>query len=180
MVEAAIAMPVFLLLVFGAIEFSLLFRDDLTVANAVRDGARVAAAAGEDADADYRILQTLRLSSAAIAAGNVDRIVVYRATAPGQLPSAVCRTGTPAASDDCNVYTGSDFARASTDFGCRTGTSTDPDRNYCPSERPITVSAGAHIGVWIRARTPARTAFFGGDKYVTSSMVFRIEPRSAS
>jgi Flp pilus assembly protein TadG len=180
MVEAAVTMPVFLLLVFGAIEFSLLFRDNLTVANAARDGARVASAAGDDADADYRILQTLKLSSAVITPVNIERIVVYRASAPGEQPSATCRTGTPTAADGCTVYTSADFVLAANSFGCRTGSASDPDRNYCPSERPVTQAAGGHIGVWIRAKTPARTAFFGGDKHVSSAMVYRIEPRRVS
>jgi hypothetical protein len=180
MVEAAITMPVFLLLVFGAIEFSLLFRDNLTVANAARDGARVASAAGDDGDADYRILQTLKLSSAAITPANIERIVVYRASGPGVQPSAVCRTGTPTAGDDCNVYTSSDFTQVANSFGCRTNTVADPDWRYCPSERPVAMTTGGHVGVWVRAKTPARTAFFGGDKYVSSAMVFRIEPRRVS
>lgn len=180
MVEAAITMPVFLVLVFGVIEMSLLFRDHLTVANSSRDGARVAAAAGDDLDADYRILQTLKLSSAVVTPANIERIVVYKATGPGQEPTATCKTGVPGPSDDCNVYTSADFARPATEFGCLTGTVLDPDLNYCPSERPTALQTIGFVGVWVKVKHPAVTAFFGGDRRLTNAMVMRIEPRRVS
>jgi hypothetical protein len=180
MVEAAVTMPVFMLLFFGVIEMSLLFRDHLSVANSTRDGARVAAAAGDDLDADYRILQTLKASSAVVTPTNIERIVVFKATGPGQEPSAVCKTGSPGVGDDCNVYTSTDFGRSASAFGCLTGTAADPDRNFCPAERPTAMSSIGYVGVWIKIKHPAVTAFFGGDRRLTNTMVMRIEPRRAA
>jgi Flp pilus assembly protein TadG len=49
-VEFAIVLPVLLLLVFGIIEFGLLFNRYITVTHAAREGVRVAALAGPTVD----------------------------------------------------------------------------------------------------------------------------------
>ena len=170
-------MPVLMMLLFGVIEMSLLFRDHLTVANGSRDGSRVAAAAGDDLDADYRVLQTIKLSIGVVTPTNIERIVVYKATAPGQEPSATCKTGSPGAGDHCNVYTAVDFARGVGEFGCLTGTVADPDRNFCPSERSTALSTIGFVGVWVKIKHPEVTAFFGGDRHLSNAMVMRVEPR---
>ena len=43
LIEAAIIMPVLLMIVFGVFEYGLLFRDELTLAQSTRDGARARA-----------------------------------------------------------------------------------------------------------------------------------------
>ena len=55
-VESALALPLFLLLIFGTMEFGLAFRTYLTLTNTTRDAARFAATLGRDADADYQVL----------------------------------------------------------------------------------------------------------------------------
>lgn len=59
LVEMALVLPLFLLLVFGLIEFGFLFRERLTVASAVNSAARTGATMGTEAEADYRILEAL-------------------------------------------------------------------------------------------------------------------------
>jgi hypothetical protein len=59
MVEMALIAPLFILLVFGLIEFGLLFRERLTIASATSSAARTAATLGTQEDADWRILQAL-------------------------------------------------------------------------------------------------------------------------
>src|SRR5688572_19402987 len=107
MTEAAIISPVFFALLFGVIEMGILFRDHLTITNASRDGARTAAASGSDVDADWRILQTINQSSAAAGRGDIQRIVIFKATSTSDKPSATCKAGT-AVDGVCNVYTAAD------------------------------------------------------------------------
>ena len=59
MVEMAIVLPLFVLLVFGLIEFGLLFRERLTIASATSSAARTGATMGARAEADIRILEAL-------------------------------------------------------------------------------------------------------------------------
>src|SRR5581483_11644424 len=50
LLEFALVAPILLMLIFGAIEYGMFFKDYLTVSNTTRTGARVASAAGSDAD----------------------------------------------------------------------------------------------------------------------------------
>ena len=58
LVEAAFVFPVFLLLLFGMIEFGFIFKDSQTFDNMTRAGVRVAAITGNATSpgADYEIL----------------------------------------------------------------------------------------------------------------------------
>ena len=123
MVEASIILPVFFLLVFGFFEYGILFKEALTVDEISRSAARSATAAGNDGDADYRALQSIVKAASALDNGQLQRIVIYHATSPGDLLTATgnadyasCRAGTPVTSV-CNVYGPSDLTRAAADFG---------------------------------------------------------------
>ncbi len=74
MVEFAIVLPILLLLVFGIIQFGILFNHSLTVADAVRAGARQGA-----------VSRTLPGGQAAAAAATEARV---RAAASGSLKDA--------------------------------------------------------------------------------------------
>lgn len=59
MVEMAIILPLLVLLVFGIVEFGLLFSEKLTIASAASSSARTGATMGRDQYADIRILEAL-------------------------------------------------------------------------------------------------------------------------
>lgn len=56
LVEMALVLPILLLIIIGITEIGLYFKDYLTVTYASREGARVAAFAGDSVDADCQIL----------------------------------------------------------------------------------------------------------------------------
>jgi hypothetical protein len=173
LVEAAIVSPVIILLVFGMIEFGLVFRDYLTVANTTRSAARVGSAAGADADADYDILQALRGASSAIDATTIEKIIVFEATSPtGGVP--VDCVSAPV-SGKCNHYDGSDFSRPSSDFTC---TGSAPDRFWCPTDRVDRQSGPPDwIGVYVEVRHDYVTGLFGSTRMIKDTTVMRIEPK---
>ena len=185
MTEAAIISPVFFALLFGVIEMGILFRDHLTITNATRDGARTAAASGGDIDADWRILQTINQSAAAADRGDIQRIVIFKATSTSDKPTATCKAGT-AVDGVCNVYTVADLTRPVSDFNC---TSNLVDRRFCPSGpisptgppywRDTRMSALGYIGVYIEMRHRYVTGFFGASIQIRDTSVVRIEPRTA-
>jgi len=59
LVEMAVVLPLLMLLIFGIIEFGLLFRERLTIASAASSSARTGATMGTRPDADLAILQAL-------------------------------------------------------------------------------------------------------------------------
>lgn len=79
LVEAAIVLPVILLVVIGTMEIGLAFKDYLTVGALSREGARVAALAGRDADADCAVVRGI---GAIATTGDLSRIAsiqIYKA-----------------------------------------------------------------------------------------------------
>lgn len=58
-VEMAIVLPLLILLVFGIVEYGLLFREKMTIASATSSAARTGATMGTRDAADYSILEAL-------------------------------------------------------------------------------------------------------------------------
>src|SRR3954447_16440050 len=147
LVEFAIIAPVLCMLIFGMIEYGLLFRDYLTVANVTRTGARVSSASGNLDTTDYSVLQAVKGAAGALPGGvaSIEKIVVYKTTSTDGAPPANCVSGGSQAGS-CNVYTGIQ-ARDSVpaQFGCATG---DLDIVWCPTTRDVTQTSGIYVGVW--------------------------------
>jgi hypothetical protein len=119
LVEFALISPVFLVIVFAIFEFGLVYRDSLTISDAVNDAARSGAIAGNDlgaldddpppaqgeetpriaeATADFVTIKKMRQALGALPVGSIDRIVIFHAQDPtfggaeSQL-SEVCKHG---------------------------------------------------------------------------------------
>ncbi len=181
-VEAALIMPVLLLLVFGVLEMGMLMRDNLTLAQSTRDGARAASAYGNIDDADFRILQIVGNASSAVPDRVVTKVVVFD---PGSLnengaPSNTCKTanvGQAASGPNgaCNVYTLADIERPQL-FGDCADINT-LDRYYCPADREVSLGNSDYIGVWIEFEHRYVTGLFGRDITITDQTIMRIEPK---
>ncbi len=61
LVEMAFVLPVLVLLIFGALEFGLAFKERLTVASAANSAARTGATMGDRAESDIRILEAIEV-----------------------------------------------------------------------------------------------------------------------
>lgn len=59
MIEMAMVLPLLVLLVFGIVEYGLLFKEKLTIASAANSAARTGATMGTREEADFRILRAL-------------------------------------------------------------------------------------------------------------------------
>jgi hypothetical protein len=149
------------------------------VSNTTRASARVASAGGNDSDADYSVIQALSRESSAMRASDIQRMVVFKASGPGDKVPASCAAGNPVAGV-CNVYTTADFNRPPSDWGCKSPTSLDGW--WCPTSRKvaITVTNGGppdYVGVWITANHQFITGLFGPNLTFTDQTVMRVEPR---
>ena len=176
LLEFALVAPVLLLLIFGAIEYGMFFKDYLTVSNTTRTGARVGSAAGSSADADYQIIQAVKAAATALpgGAGSIQELSIYKSTSSGGGPTANCQTASSVA-DSCNTYTASAFSQPATMFGCGAGAL---DTAWCPTTRVDSQAIGPdYIGVWVKTTHGFITKLFGSSRTITDGVVMRIEPR---
>jgi hypothetical protein len=179
--EAALVTPLFLLLVFGAVEGGYGLHERLSVTNMALAGARSASGNGAELLSDYQVLTSVRQGSGGVAASQVSTIVVYKATGPDQVVPAGCKTASVASV--CNRYTGADLGRASTDFGCvGPGPVTKIDNAWCPTVRKIALSGvngpPDYIGVYILASHRNFTGILGTGITFEADTILRIEPRT--
>ncbi|MBV8690292.1 MAG: pilus assembly protein [Actinobacteria bacterium] len=172
MVEAALLLPVIMMIALCAIDFGLAWRDRMRTETAVRSGARTGSNLKNDSQTDYNVLQAVKAGLADIPTANIDRIVIFNATSSGTVPAA-CASGT-ASSGSCNVYTAASMNLASSSFGCG---STAPDRFWCPTSRQVNQAAGEdYIGVWVEAHRSRITGFVPGITKIHATAVMRLEP----
>ena len=84
LVEMAIVVPIFIVLVFGMLEFGLAFKDKLTMEHAVNQGSRRATVLGQDATADIEILTAFE--DGLVGAASIDVVVwvdIFKTNADG-------------------------------------------------------------------------------------------------
>ncbi len=84
LVEMAIVVPIFILLLFGMLEFGLAFKDKLTMAHAVNQATRTATVLGTDSVSDFEILQAFE--SGLVGAVSIDTVVqvdIFKANSNG-------------------------------------------------------------------------------------------------
>lgn len=185
MVEAVIVTPIVMLFLFFILEYGIVFKDYTSVGNAGTYASRAGAAAGDDTNADWQILQAINDNSAALARGDIQRIVVYSATDTDDTINSVaplCRTSATSIAGTCNIYRAADLTAPVSRFGC--DAVTDLDLAFCPSLRSTTLSPPAgppsYIGIYIEYETSTLTNFFRRTFTFRSDSVTRLEPRRYS
>jgi hypothetical protein len=170
-VEAALVLPVVILLVFAVIEFGFTFKDLLTVTSATRAGARTATALSKrpnyqtyTADAVAGVLKNTMPSRGIVS------LVVYKADP---------RSGTP--------VDGAGFEQCSTCYrykwapnaGGGTGAWIPNGGNGWPARAQNACGDTAHtdyLGVYVRTRHDYITGLFGRSTKLTDHTVMRLEP----
>lgn len=176
--EAAFALPLVFMLMFGAAEAAHFYRAHLMVSVAATDGARAASAAGRYDDADFRMLEAI--NRAAGSAEFLDFIVIYRPNkAHDGLPPGCAATSIPGV---CNRYTPDDLALQMYDaagaetghFGCGPRA---VDSAWCPADRESSLEAGPdYIAVHIEGHYESISGFVGDGDTVINTVTMRIEP----
>jgi TadE-like protein len=173
LLETAIVLPMLLMLAIGLAEVGFLVIDQMAVANAAREGARVGAAAGpyEDAtgtiDADDLILRSVEQALCHLENGRAERVVIYAADANGgQIgPSQVNTYGLPPATPlNCT-------SSGSTAFVCLSC-------SWDPTTRDNTPPVLDDIGVEVQYRHDPILGLFPFTSILNLSdrAVMRIEP----
>jgi hypothetical protein len=196
LVEAALVMPLFLLMILALMEYGNLFKDSMSVNNATRDGGREVSASAGNYDADYAALMVARRSLGPVSA-QLQRVIIYRAkdqndvdrTKAGNLKT--CLDNSPALSGDwggyagyCNIYSGS-FTMAMTQadqasFGFVVGGPDRYDKNYPALTRQVSRSLGGEfVGICIDSIYNKITNAVPVPSTLTKCAVYAMEVRSA-
>lgn len=167
-------MPLLLLIVFGILEYGLLFRTSLTISDASRAGARVAVAQPRNEGYQGVAADTVSgsLASAGIPADQIDLLVVYKAdpTTGGLKGGGSADADIEACLTNCWKFTWD----AGTDrFTAVPGGPEWPaeDQAACGAE-----DSTDYLGVYIRARHVFVTGFFQQEQRLSERTVMRLEP----
>jgi hypothetical protein len=186
LIEAALVTPVFVLLIFGIVEWGGAFRDYLTLSNGTSAGARTASIQGSAMQADWELLQAIKRQTAAMPRGQIQMIVVFKASGPSSVLPEACKTsgqtvGSAAnpGAGSCNRYSLSDLNLTSmpSSWSCTSG----PTRHYCPTARKTAVNDPPdYLGVYIEARHPFVTGLFGDGVTLSSTTITKLEPNRVS
>ncbi len=165
-VEAALITPLFVLLVFGIIEFGLMFKDYLAVVSSVRAGARIASAEPRNTNFATDAAAQVAREGSALNLSLVSELWVYKANKT---------TGTPVGYSDfsnCTTCVKFKWDASSKKFLPIAGTTWDPNsQNACPGD-----PAHDSIGVYLKYKHPSVTGMIIKDFDLTSSTVMSFEP----
>lgn len=116
LVEAAFVIPILFGVIFAVMEIGGALKSYSSAANGVRAGARMASVAGNDAMADQMILERLASEAAGLGEGEIEYVVIWRSSGPGDTVPAACvrpvptgpntsSVGVPGAGvGACNIY----------------------------------------------------------------------------
>jgi hypothetical protein len=144
-VEAAIVVPLLFMFLFGILEIGSALKSYSGAANAVRAGGRMASIAGNDGDADQQVMARMAREASGIGGGEIDYVIIWKATGPGQPVPAACVSLAQASTGPnlssvgvydngngtagaCNVYRNPDAPNGA--FAMALGKATNPDPNF--------------------------------------------------
>ena len=172
-VEAAIILPVLCLLVFGIIEFGMLFRANITVSQSARAGARTAVAlpryAGYQTAAANAVAAQLRNT---LGSDEIQYLTIYKANKVTGLPAS--GAGYKTCTTDCYRFTWNSSTNAWIPV---TGAAWLPTaQNACGK----TESDTDYLGVYVEGRYTWKTGLFnpifGNATTISERTVMRLEP----
>jgi hypothetical protein len=186
-VEAALVLPILLVIMLGIVEYALVFRDNIALTSATRQGARVASAA---ADAGPGVCETgptappcaptstpalaqaaadaIQRAGKALPEDSIDYILVYKANTQG-FPGADGNTTMPtscAGVSNCVMFVWRASANA---FRYQSGAWNSTTINACVNESDT-------LGVYMHATHDMMTGIFGDTEDVSDRAVMKFEP----
>jgi hypothetical protein len=165
LVEAAFVLPICVFIMFGIIEYGMMFKDSLTATAAVRDGTRIGVTQARNpsyvTNVQAKVKETLLR---ALPGTQIQYLTIFKAD---PITGAPTGGGYESCSTDCSRFTfsagnwvsagGSGWA-ASSQKACGGPTTTD------------------YLGVYVRIQHAYFTGLFGSARSLRSTSVLRLEP----
>jgi Flp pilus assembly protein TadG len=173
LVEATVILPVLMLILFGIMEYGLLFRTNLTISDATRAGARVAVA--QPRNDGYHLAAAAAVSGSMATSGipsdQIGLMVIYRAdpTTGGVLGGGASPADVEACTTACWKF---DWDHASRSYVPRATPQWPPLSQFaCGTEGETD-----YLGVQVRASHRFITGLLQGELSLTERTVMRLEP----
>ncbi|MPY95585.1 MAG: hypothetical protein GEV08_21765 [Acidimicrobiia bacterium] len=166
-VEAALILPLLIVLLFGIFEVALLVNDNLLLSQAARSAVRTAVALPRDPGFDAEAATAASGVLGVDTSGDIEQLIIYRAD-----PATGRPAGGGSAVDcftDCIRYTWSPTAER---FERVAGTTWDASTQMACGGRDAT----DFVGVEIRGRHEWATGVFGDGVQLVERAVMRLEP----
>lgn len=170
LVEAAIILPILIFVIVTIMELGVAFYNYLTTDFAAKEGARVAALAGDNIDADCLIVQSIVAGYSATDFDKLDSITIFQVSPSGN-----------AVPGKSNVWT---FPGNPSDdpFDCADWSKPDP-ANWLSTDRDVSVGGGSDLDIvgitidtrhdWITGVPPWR-----GTIDIARTSIQRLEPEA--
>jgi hypothetical protein len=166
-VEFAVVFPLIIMLVMGVAEFSLAFKDWLTINHASREGARAGATAANDISADIQVLTAIEQAVTGADLQAINNVVV--SDPDGGQSTTYTYTGDPTCAwTPCpDPYAGAPPLYAPPYAA----------PNYLPETRNVTAPSPGRIKVSITLTHQWFTGLFANTSTWTADTIMRLEPR---
>lgn len=173
LVEAAVALPILLLIVVAILELGLVFKDYLTVSYLSREAARIGALAGNDEGADCAILLGIEDLATSRDLARLGTIEIYRAS-----PSGAVLQG-----PNTGVYEGGDPPQCTTPTPDVDDTWTVNSSPWPTDDREVSVGPAVSpdiIGIRIQLQHDWITGLppFNGSIDIDERTITRMEPKA--
>jgi TadE-like protein len=185
-VEAALILPLFVLLIFGIIEVGSMFLNFSAVRNASRDAARQASASASSPTADQEALLTAGKSLSTLI-GSLQGVIIFKADSLTDKVPDECllalHTGTALliTDPDCNVYQPNQVRNPEiTNFGAQNFADLAFwDRKWPAQSRNDSLSATTNpdfVGVYVELRHAGATGLLP-KRTIRALNIFQLEPQ---
>jgi Flp pilus assembly protein TadG len=176
LVEAAIVIPILMMITLGIIEYGGAYREDSTVATASRSGARTASALPKT---DFGCVAgpTCFDSGITVAASVASTLQSLGATSPQQvwIYDVATKGSGPPNFTNCTNCVGYNWVSSSKSFNTtnKLGPGWLAVNQYTCAGTATPID---QIGIYVRATHTAVTRMFGGSKTLTGTTIMRFEP----
>ena len=161
-VETSIVSMLLVILLFGIVESSFLFKDWLSVSAASRAGARMGASQPRVANFAQASADQVTTALSNLSPANLKSVWVYKTTSATGPPPATC---TSASSCVPFTWNGSQLTTAGS------GNWLNTDQNACPND-----STRDSLGVYVKYQHTSPLGFFFNNSIISQSTVMWIEP----
>jgi hypothetical protein len=170
LIEAAIVLPLILVLVFGALDFSVAFNQSGTLAAATRAGARTASTLVKDPGYAVKAANAVAAALQTIGPTQVDEVWIYKpAPGPGSAPIG----GSFASCSDCVGYRWVPATRRFDTSNPMGSMWAAHAQNACPD---VANDTPDRVGVYVRGHHDFVVKLFGATRTLTARTVMRLEP----
>jgi Flp pilus assembly protein TadG len=195
LVEAALALPVLVVLSLGLVEYGMVFHESIVIQRAINSVGRTISNLADDRMADYEGLRALSSATSSLRQAKLRRAIVYKSTTSnGQVPAA-CMSINPSplavgsfgVNGVCNVYTRAQMETQAPSGFPSSGsnpkrcTSAAWDFNWCPSGQAPSGAARNrslpdYVGVYVEFEYDSLTMMISGPFTIEQRGVFALEP----